>query len=78
MRHKKYLHDGLDLERLKVVKIIPHDKDRAFIILRSIEWGEDYWCLEFWGNTRYFDNVDEMKAYFEYRFKKVLPPIPDQ
>lgn len=84
----KYLWKGLDLDRFAVLHIQPVSGRRwkrgvAVIVMKSrypwqrpdLTTADDPapYCVEFGGGGHYFRTYDEMKAYYEGRWKKPLP-----
>lgn len=84
----KYLWKGLDLKRFAVLHIQPITGKRwrpgvaAVVMKARYPWGRPDlttaddpapYCVEFGGSGKYFTTYDDMKEYFEGRFKHALP-----
>ena len=75
----RYLWSGLSLGRFAVISIIPikPQKNEAVIVQFDRKPTPKRWCIEYRGNGHYFETYDEMKQYFENRFKRSFEPLLD-
>jgi len=73
---EKYLWKGLDLKWYSVVQIVPQDEEHAVVIMYSNDPGDPHWCLQYKGNSRYFDTAQQLMDYYCSRgFTKLHQPI---
>jgi len=64
---KRYLWDGLDLEKYDVIRFLPQNAREAVILMKAKFDTPRPYCVEYRGSGHYFTTFEELTAYCEQR-----------